>query len=166
MRYLIAVLSLFTCAGAQDFLSPATADYVKYLQKVDISILLREHVATGRIGLGRNAGEAQSLILAGSMTGQRGDTLRVMVTMPAFYPAGTPAERDYSGWARFYLFNETWKILSTVAVQIGTPPVSGTGKVSPIYRSPEVGRSYFGYDVMGRNGNVSPPFSWRYQYGR
>jgi hypothetical protein len=166
MRYLIACLSLFTCAFSDEFLSPYLAAYVNYGQKVDVHILLSSYVEGGRVCLGRSPGEAQSVVLAGVPSGQRKDTLRYRVEMPAFYPAGSLEDRDYQGWARFYLFDRTWKVLASVSVQIGTPPTSGVGKVISSHRSPKYGRSYFGYDIMGRNRRVTPAFTLEHLHGR
>lgn len=163
MRYLVAVLSFFTCAFSNEFLSPAVYAPVQYGEVVTLEILLSKPVLDGKIIFGRTLGEASRTVLKGAIH-EYGDTLRVKVTLPAWYPADDPKERDYQGPVTFMLTNPIGGLITSRTVEVWrTPPASGTGKVSRATFRPASGRSTL-IDVMGRSNAATPIFFWGVHY--
>jgi hypothetical protein len=165
MRYilaLIAFLAYVSPALGDTFLTPTLAAYVNYGDSVAIEIKVAKPVLGGKIVFGRSMAEASRIVLKSAIQ-EYGDTLRALVIMPQFYPADDPKDRDYRGWARFWLLDNLGGSLADVQVQVGEPPTTGVGKVSrPMYR-PRPGR-FTSVNIMGRNSKVTSAFFWRYPH--
>lgn len=158
MRALMASIGLLAVAiYADDFIVPAHTAYVSYGQAVEVKVHILKPVTAGKILFGRTFAEASRIVLKSAIS-EYGDTVRVTVSMPAFYPSNSPADRDFTGWAQFWLTTHIGEILASVAVQVGEPPASGAGKVfSPMHR-PRPGRLTL-VNILGRNIEVTPAFT-------
>lgn len=167
MRAILALLAYISPVFAQTaFLAPVKADYVNYGDVVSIEIKLTKTVLDAKIIFGRTMGEASRIVLKNNIQAY-GDTLRTVVTMPQFYPADDPADRDYKGWARFWLTDNIGGAVAEVQVQVGEPPTSAVFRVPalgqvhrPIIRA-GTARATIMMDIMGRNMPVTPAFFWR-----
>lgn len=165
MRLYALLLALFSCSHAHQFKAPTAKDVVQYGDSVDVVIRLTANVVNGRIAWGRTPTEALRASLTSFVQAYiaNGD-FNLRIGLPKHYTGGEIADTAYQGWITLYFLAENHTSLAFVPVYLGTPPVSGAGKVPRAIARPGKGRSTL-VDIMGRNRQVTPTFYWRLPYG-